>query len=450
MNILITVHGYPPGHQGGAERRAERTARAMRERGHEVAVLAIATDNAPHDDLRFHDRIHEGVPVREIAFNGGANHDPFRWSYDHPELALLAGDFIDTMKPELMHLFSGYLWGASALEAATERGIRTIVDLTDYWWLCHQINLLTPTGERCAGPDPAQCARCYAEQQRRFRIPARIVPKVTNYAWSMLQPESSLGRMFGLPAQAQRAERLLAALAKVDRMLAPSHFLADFYVRHGINKAKISVCRQGVELQQCVIRKAASALRVGYIGQVKPHKGVDLLLEAWKMLTGPRPRQLSLYGSAAGHQHYGINLEQTLGDLADATWHGTYAGNEVWNVLAQLDVVVIPSRWVENSPNSILEAQAVGVPVVGSNLGGIAELIEHERNGLLFEVDNAADLARNLQRLLDEPELLPRLQAQALPFRSHESVMDTLEQIYHNTLKLHTTSQYRMVGAVVP
>lgn len=450
MRILITVHGYPPGRQGGAERRAERTARAMCARGHEVAVLAIATDNAPHHDLRYQDRIHEGVPVREVAFNGGANHDPLRWSYDHPELKIVAGELLDAYQPQLMHLFSGYLWGASALEAANERGVRTMVDLTDYWWLCHQINLLTPNGERCAGPSPAQCARCYAERQRRFRLPARIVPEVTNYAWSMLQPESSLGRLFGLPAQEERARRLHAALSRVDRMLAPSHFLADFYVRHGIEKAKISVCRQGVELQQCVLRKPAPALRVGYIGQVKPHKGVDLLLEAWKLLEGPRPRQLALYGSAAGHQRYGIHLEQSLGDLPDAKWYGTYAGDEVWDVLAQLDVVVIPSRWVENSPNSILEAQAVGVPVVGSNLGGIAELIEHEANGLLFEVDDAADLARTLQRLLDEPDLLPRLQAQAMPFRSHESVMDGLEQIYQNTLKLHTTSQYRMVGAVVP
>lgn len=68
--------------------------------------------------------------------------------------------------------------------------------------------------------------------------------------------------------------------------------------------------------------------------------------------------------------------------------------------------------------------------MVGSNLGGIAELIQHERNGLLFQVDNADDLARNLQRLLDEPELLPRLRANLMPFLAHSTVMDRLERLY--------------------
>ncbi|RRR76142.1 MAG: glycosyltransferase [Candidatus Viridilinea halotolerans] len=434
MRILITVHGYPPGQQGGAERRAERTARAMRERGHEVAVLAIESDNAPHAEVRVQERIHDGVRVREVAFNGGANDDPLRYSYDHPDLGMIASNFMDQYKPQLMHLFSGYLWGASALDAATAHGVRTIVDLTDYWWLCHQINLLTPLGERCDEPSAARCARCYAERQRRFRIPARLVPKATSFAWDRLQPTSSLGRLLGLPAQEARAQRLQRALATVDRLLAPSRFLADFYGHHGIDKAKITVARQGVELKQCVVRKPSTTLRVGYIGQVKPHKGVDLLLDAWKLLTGPRPRKLAIYGADAGHQHYGQHLVETLGDLPDAAWHGTFAGAEVWDVLADLDVVVIPSRWVENSPNSILEAQAVGVAVVGSNLGGIAELIEHEKNGLLFQVDDAEDLAKNLQRLLDEPELLPRLRTNPLPFRSHGAVMDDLEQIYHSTL----------------
>lgn len=430
MRILIAVHGYPPERQGGAERRAERTARAMRERGHEVSVICVQNDNAPHDDLRYYDRSQDKIRVRGIHFNGGANPDNFRWSYDNPELGATVGAFIDERKPQIMHLFSGYLLGASALKAATSRRVRTVIDLTDYWWHCHQINLLTLSGERCNGPGPAKCARCYAERQRRFRLPAQIAPEITGYAWSNLHPDTRLGKLFGLPAQEARGTCLRAALSSADMLIAPSQFLADFYIRYGTERAKIKVWRQGVELDQCRLRSQSLTLRVGYLGQVKPHKGVDLLLNAWGQLRGSRPRQLAIYGSAAGYDDYRIQLEQQIDQLTDASWHGSYVGDQVWEVLSQLDVVIVPSRWVENSPNSIIEAQAVGVAVVGSNLGGIAELIQHERNGLLFQVDNADDLARNLQRLLDEPELLPRLRANLMPFLAHSTVMDRLERLY--------------------
>jgi glycosyltransferase involved in cell wall biosynthesis len=70
------------------------------------------------------------------------------------------------------------------------------------------------------------------------------------------------------------------------------------------------------------------------------------------------------------------------------------------------------------------------VPVVGTNLGGTAELVRHERNGLLFEVDDADDLARQLQRLLDEPELLPRLRLAENPFRTAENDYERAVELY--------------------
>ena len=91
-------------------------------------------------------------------------------------------------------------------------------------------------------------------------------------------------------------------------------------------------------------------------------------------------------------------------------------------MLAELDVLVVPSRWVENSPNVILEAQAMGVPVVGiATSAASPELVTHEQNGLLFETDNAADLARQLQRLLDDPGLAPpAVAARPPPLRTVE------------------------------
>lgn len=434
MRILIAVHGYPPTHYGGAERRAERTARGLKARGHDVRVLCIESVTDSASALRWEDQVQDDIPVRRLFFNLGASPDPFRWSYDNPDIRTAFEMLLQEWSPDVMHLFSGYLMSSSVVRGAAAHRIPVVISLTDYWWLCHRINLLRTDGTRCTGPTPIDCARCQAETFRRYRLPGQLWPGVTQKVWHAISPTSKLGEQLGMPEQIHRAAILRETLRLADVLIAPSQYLANTYIRHGIDPARIKVWRQGVERDHCLLRTSDPALRVGYLGQMKEHKGVHLLLDAWSKLRSPRPRRLALYGSATGEELYAQRLRTMLHPLKDAAWKGSFKGAEVWEILANLDVLVVPSRWVENSPNSILEAQAVGVPIVGSNLGGIAELVQHEYNGLLFAVDNAADLARQLQRLLDEPDLLPKLWQARPPFLSHEDSLDQLDGLYPELL----------------
>jgi glycosyltransferase involved in cell wall biosynthesis len=99
---------------------------------------------------------------------------------------------------------------------------------------------------------------------------------------------------------------------------------------------------------------------------------------------------------------------------------GPLAHADVPRALADLDLLVVPSVWEENAPFVIREALSLGVPVVASDLGGMAEMVEHGRNGLLFPPGDARALARALRRLVDEPLLLDRLRAGIGPVRSLE------------------------------
>jgi glycosyltransferase involved in cell wall biosynthesis len=83
--------------------------------------------------------------------------------------------------------------------------------------------------------------------------------------------------------------------------------------------------------------------------------------------------------------------------------------------LADDDVLVVPSRWYENSPNVILEAFAAGVPVVAAGHGGLAEMVRDGVDGLLFRPGDAAALAAALRRLAAEPGLLAQLGAGVRP-----------------------------------
>ena len=102
--------------------------------------------------------------------------------------------------------------------------------------------------------------------------------------------------------------------------------------------------------------------------------------------------------------------------------------------MQEVDVGVGPSLWYENSPNVILEAFAHRTPVIVSDLGGMAELVEEGVDGLRFPVGEAGALARCFQRLLTEPDLLVRLQAGVRPVKSTAGEMDELEALYHQVL----------------
>ncbi|MEX1158526.1 MAG: glycosyltransferase, partial [Thermomicrobiales bacterium] len=375
-----------------------------------------------------------GVPLRRLWIGGSGDIDPFVASWDNPTTAQALEAALHEFQPDVLHLFSGYLMSASVMRVAQKHHVPVVVSLTDYWWLCHRITLIRTDGSRCDGPSPAGCARCHAEARRRFRAPAAVAPALADAGWSTAVQWPTLGKRLGLPQQVDRSTALRALLATADTLIAPSQFLADTYARHGFGAGSIVVSRQGVDIDRCPVRGPSDELRVGYLGQVKPHKGVDLLLTAWGQLKGDRPRRLTLFGSSAGEPDYGERVRRMCDALPGVGWAGEFKGTAVWEVLAGLDVVVVPSRWIENSPNVILEAQAVGVPVIGSQLGGVAELVRHGVNGLTFEVDDTFDLTLQLQRLLDEPDLLTTLRDHPIPFRTVDDELEQLRVVYEESV----------------
>jgi glycosyltransferase involved in cell wall biosynthesis len=426
LRVLVAVHGYPPTHHGGAEREAARLAKQLAGVGQQVMVFCVESTEDGSNGVHWEDRREEDVLVRRVSLDLGADPDGFLASFDNRRIERAFRTCLSEFEPDIVHLYSGYLLSGSIIRAAKAYEIPVVVSLMDNWWLCHRITLVRTDGTRCAGPVPLDCAKCQAGMSRRYRLASTVFPRGTDFVWSMADRVPPLADQLGLTEQQQRAKTLPALLRQADALISSSQYLADTHSRYGIDPGRIRVWRQGLDLDECLMRQPSDTLRVGYLGQIKPHKGVHLLVNAWRRLHGDQPRRLVLYGSAAGVEAYAARLRDALATLDTASWAGEFRGSEVWEILANLDVVVVPSRWGENSPNIILEAQAVGVPVIGANLGGIPELVTHGENGLLFTADDADDLARQLQLLLDQPDELARLKSARNRF---QTVGDDVERI---------------------
>jgi glycosyltransferase involved in cell wall biosynthesis len=184
------------------------------------------------------------------------------------------------------------------------------------------------------------------------------------------------------------------------------------YLDAGMRARRMEFLRQGHSFGDLsasdLAKPPAPLLRVGYLGQIAPLKGVHVLADAVRSLPN-QPLALHIHGDGGLHPRYYSDLEKAAAADRRIMLHGAYSRAQLTSVLRNLDVIVVPSLWYENSPNVILEAFAHATPVIASDFGGMAELVEQEVNGLRFDVGNAADLARQLRRLVDEPGLLDRL-----------------------------------------
>ncbi|GIL09171.1 MAG: glycosyl transferase family 1 [Chloroflexota bacterium] len=411
MRILFAVHGFPPTHSAGAERRTERMARWLADNGHHVEVVAV--EDLTAEGFHVKSRDENGILVHRLFYRAANDFDPLVSFYDYPPVGAALEDILRRGAFDLMHIVSGYLLGNQAVQAARRVGIPSVITLTEFWFMCARLNLIQATGALCTGPESYdKCTRCLMEDKRRYRLPAQVAPKVMDAVWPVVYRTASSGQMRA--AVQRRDHTLRAALKAVDLVICPSNYLIDKFAEFGFDTENFHFIRQGLARpghSAAAGCSTAQVLSLGYIGQIKEHKGVDLLIDAVipLLLEGKRII-VELWGPETEGSGYARALRaRSAAFPANIRWQGKYTGHKVWDVLAQTDVLVMPSRWHENSPNAILEAFEMGVPVIATNLGGMAELVSHERSGLLFEFDSSDDLRRQIRRLLDEPGLLDRL-----------------------------------------
>lgn len=179
-------------------------------------------------------------------------------------------------------------------------------------------------------------------------------------------------------------------------------------------------------------RRRGGAVTVGYVGRLVPEKGVDVLLDALARLRKDG-RAVRLEISGAGPAEEALRAEAERLGIADAVaWRGTARHDEVPHRIAGLDVLVLPSRsapsWREQFGHVLIEAMAMGVPVVGSSCGAIPEVIG--RDDAVFAEGDGEGLAERLERLAEDgdwrAELAAYGRARVADRYTHERIADRL------------------------
>jgi len=205
----------------------------------------------------------------------------------------------------------------------------------------------------------------------------------------------------------------------------------------GLNSRTTSGAMPGLKPRPTSTGAAGRPLRVGYVGSLVWHKGVHVLISALQRLA-PQRVQLSIHGDPALDPGYTADLRAQSSGLP-VSFHGPFEPTQCAEVYENLDVLAVPSLWLENSPLVIHEALMAGVPVIASEIGGIPGLISHEVNGLLVAPGSVEALAGALDRLAADRGLLDRLRQAPHHVRSIEDDAAEWEARYAEVLAVAGT-----------
>ncbi|MGC9467695.1 MAG: glycosyltransferase family 4 protein [Anaerolineae bacterium] len=393
MRIALVVHKFPPSSLGGTEIYTRNLAQGLADRGHEVSVFY--RDDGEGTEFR------EGwMPSSDYriwrvgrAFDPSSAHPAslFFDTFFNRDVEASFRRFLEQSQPDLVHFQHLMLLSIRLPNLVKQAGIQALLTLHDYWFRCANSQLIWPDGQVCRGKLAGiNCARCAV---------ARLDSGLLKAASPLLAP------LFQW-----RDHVVKRAALEVGHFVAPSRFLRERYLEVGFPADSIAVVENGIDVDR--IRafppkpSKDGSLRVTYLGSLAWQKGVHVLVEAMQGLPPERIR-LRVFGSQEPFPDYVAKL-RSLVDPANTVLEGAVPNAQVGRILAETDILAVPSLWYENSPVVIQEAHAAGVPVLASDLGALAEKVQDDVDGGLIPPGDVVawrealvELARDSRKISD-------------------------------------------------
>lgn len=459
MKVLLTSHQFFPKYGSGTEVLTRDTGFELLKRGHEVHVLTTDPGlRVDSDDVSYEDYEYGGLKVRSLGIpappSGIVN---VRREYDNELVARHVRRYLEEVAPDVAHVFHAARLSGSIIDVFKRQGMPVVFTPTDFWAICVRNTLMKPSGELSEGPDDisSNCLEC--------REVERLLPATHILRKSMSRDKKEFHRKTAERALARRKwehpsmEVVREILARtrflrgrvnsVDAILAPTKLMQRMLTQNGIDRNLVRHSPYGMDISRFrapessengfsdSVRAGSVGLRLGYVGTIHPQKGVHVLIEAFKSLPWEANVTLRLCGSFAHFPEYSREIFEMARTDPRINLAGTFPNEKIAEEMKKIDVLVVPSTWYENTPLVIYSAFAAKIPVVATDLGGMAEVVRHEDNGLLFAPGDAGDLARQLHRLMDEPDSLKRYAGNVGNVRSVEDSVNEMLELYGRLLR---------------
>lgn len=312
-------------------------------------------------------------------------------------------------RPDVVHVHNTFpQLSPSIYEACGSLGVPVVQTLHNFRLICPVATLLRDGKpcEDCVGraiPWPSVVHACYDDSRSRSAVIAAMLA-------------------------VSRAKR---ALDHVSAFIALSDFSRSLFIKGGLPAERVMVKRNFLAPDPGPRRSAGDHFI--YVGRLSREKGIESLLSAWKFVD--ESSQLKVVGDGPLRYH----VESAAHSDRRITYEGLRSRSEVVQLIGAARALIVPSTWYESSPLTVIEAFACGVPVIASRIGALQEMVQSERNGLLFTPGDPRDLAR-VVRLMNG--LGPAADELGRAARASFEAQYTGDQNYGRLMEI-----YRTVGA---
>jgi glycosyltransferase involved in cell wall biosynthesis len=448
MKIVLCTHRFLPQFVGGVEIYTLRLAQALQQLGQTVYIL-VGEPVAKKDlSVEVQEDEYEHLPVIRLRYDYERRSVAYRAGYNDPLVTAQIKMVLQRLQPAVVHATSLSLLMAGTIEAASELNIPLVHTAMDRVLICRRGFHLKHDNTICsAREDAALCTACmgpHTQLETWLNRTWQITPKSLGNSLLPLA-EKVVGKkadfVYAAESIQYRINYLSQWVPKIERIIAPSTYTRDMFVLNNFPADKIIVSPYGVESPERGFAKIpASVFRFGFVGRITAIKGLHVLIEAFLLLPDNNRAELIIYGDVdENSQPYKQILQNKVAHLPNVKFAGPIENANIAEAFRHMDMLVFPSISPENSPIVVLEAQAHGLPVISSDIRGVSDIIRHEVNGLIFTNHNAKDLAAQMARCLNSPELVTRLAHQSHIVKSIQSDAGDMVKVYEEVIRVRSS-----------
>lgn len=447
MKILLTVHQFLPKYASGTEVLTYETARRLIELGHDARVLtAEPTDYETALQGGVMVDHYKEITVYRVNHHLGVTPNPVRYEYANRFIYEKVSDIIQEFEPDIFHIMHASRLSAAIIDAAKEKHIPVVLTATDFWFVCPLSQLRLLDNSPCIGPsiNSTNCLRCYVSKTQPQsviesfnKIPSPFLCLINGFAKFSFAEKWEKGKM--ARALVRRKGYMHRQLDKIDQVIAPTDLMCKILEKNGVSKAKISKLHYGINLdyttEEIEPKRYNGKIKFGFIGTIYEHKGVHILIKAFRKLREKYDNvELKIYGDLSHFPDYVNELKELAANDSKISFLGTFPNNEIGNIFREIDILIVPSIWYENTPLVIYSAFSTKTPVIATNLGGMTEVVSHSHNGFIFEKENVPDLKNQMERFLLDESLLETLSKNAPIVKSIRENVSELVTVYDSLL----------------
>ncbi|QHI35296.1 D-inositol-3-phosphate glycosyltransferase [Kordia antarctica] len=388
MHILKIIHGYPPNYNAGSEVYSQSICNEL-SKNHRVSVFTRDENPYALDFEIRKEKIHRNLDIYFV------NNPQGKDGYRHETLDQNFAEFIKNIQPDIAHIGHLNHLSTGIIDVLNDFSIPIVFTLHDFWLMCPRGQFLTRSiGKDCNHNlcDKQEDKKCATDCYQVYFSGKKEEEQQDIDSWSNWVH--------------RRMKETKAIIPKIDLFIAPSNYLLDRFVHDfEIPKEKITYLDYGFPasyLHPTENTIPKENFTFGYIGTHIPAKGINQLIEAFKLVD--KSATLKIFGREKGQATKALKIMAAT-SKNKIEFLGEYMNeNLVKEVFSNVDCIVVPSIWGENSPLVIHEAQACKIPVITADFGGMKEYVQHHVNGLLFEHRNVTSLAEQLNFAVANPE----------------------------------------------